>query len=66
MTERKLMFKITVKLSRAPNAPLKLINLLDNALMRALDNAAIVDYRLQLCNIEPVLVAFDEEVEDYG
>ena len=61
MTERKLMFKIVVKLSTAPSAPLRVINQLDHALQQAVDSAAIVDYRIQLCSVEPVLVSFDEE-----
>jgi len=64
MTERKMMFKIVVELSRAPSAPLRTINLLDHALQQAADSGAIVDYRLQLCSVEPVLVAFDGEAED--
>ena len=63
MTERKLMFKIVVKLSAAPSAPLRIINILDHALQQAADSGAIVDYRIQLCSVEPVLVAFDGENE---
>jgi len=64
MTERKLMFKIVVKLSTAPSAPLRVINMLDHALQQAADSGAIVDYRIQLCSVEPVLVFFDGEAED--
>jgi len=61
--ERKLMFKIVVKLSAAPSAPLRVINQLDHALLQAINSGAITDYRIQLCAIEPVIVAFDGENE---
>jgi len=64
MTERKLMFKIVVKLSKAPSAPLRIINILNHALQQPVISDVITDYRIQLCAIEPVLVAFDGEVED--
>jgi len=60
------MFKIVVKLSTAPSAPLRIINTLDHALQQAADSGAITDYRIQLCSMEPVLVFFDGELKDEG
>ena len=56
-----MMFKIVVELSKAPSAPLRIINQLDHALQQAADSGAITDYRLQLCAIEPVIIRFDDE-----
>ena len=60
---RNLEIVLTVKLVDAPSAPLAFIDRLDRWLTELTRDSILVDYRIKLAEVGPVLVDFAEEEE---